>query len=119
MFQNDVSEYLSFFQAVSRVKNFEPTSTEELAKYLSISLPASLAGATIEVAKKNHRKGKHSFTITTIKHPYFSWALAFLSQYKCYLICFDHGDHIHCLHICVTCLDSFPGPGCYIHGTYD
>jgi len=119
MIQDDVKSVLGFFNRINRARIIEPTLADNLAKLVGVPLPDSLKGATIDMAEKNHRRGKHSFTLTTLKYPSWAWAFSWLAKTKCYLICVGEGEHIHCVHICVSCFDGFPGPGCYLHGSYD
>jgi len=119
MFQNEATEFLGFFGRLSK-RNFGYEDTaENLAKFYDLTLPESLKGAKITPAPKGPKKGKQSFVLSTLKYPHFSWALSFFAKTKCYLVCVEHGDHVHCVHICVTCLDGWPGPGCYLHGSWD
>lgn len=118
MFQYDMEEFLEFVQGLSS-KNFMYDDTaENLSKFYGLKLPASLAGAKISPAK-GKAKGKKSFVYSTLRWPDFAWTLRWFAKTKCYLVCINHEDHVHCIHVCVTCLDSWPGPGCYIHGSYD
>ena len=118
MIQDKVNDLFDFFNGISNLENFEEQTTEELAKRLGLPLPDLLKSGVIRPATKNDVSGSQSFIISSLRYPNFAWLLPWLARYKCFLICIDHGDHVHCVHICVTCLDSWPGPGCYIHGSY-
>lgn len=98
----------------------EFTDAEEFAKEAGLRLPEEFKGSHIRAASSKDKKGEFSITLSTLKWPFFAFLLPALEKTKCYLICWDGSDDkMHCLHVCVTCLDGWPGPGCHIHGSYD
>jgi hypothetical protein len=96
------------------------TDTEQFAKETGLKLPDEFKGSKISAYRRGDPKGKFNITLSTLKWPFFSFLLPFLAKTKCYLICWEDGTgKMHCLHVCVSCFDGFPGPGCHIHGSYD
>lgn len=107
---------LDFMHQISRLDLVGTQKTSDLCNKLGIDLPAVLENSTIREATKEDKPGSNTFTISTTM---FGWLMPWLAKTKCVLICVDLEDGIHCLHLCVTCLDGWPGPGCYIHGSWN
>jgi hypothetical protein len=96
----------------------EPVSCDILAKELQLELPEVFRGATIQ--DTTSKGGTKHITWANLKYPWLAGLFSFLAKTRCALICWDGADDkLHCIHICVTCFDSWPGPGCYIHGSYN
>lgn len=119
MLQDKVNELIRFFQGASAIEGTGKFKVEELAKLINLTVPDALTGSTIRNATKGDKKGKNSFVISTLKSSWLGWLMPFLAKTKCYLVCWEIGDRLHCVHVCVTCFDGWPGPGCYLHGSYD
>lgn len=107
---------LAFMHQISNLDLIGTQKTADLCKKLDIDLPVVLENSTIRVAVKEDKPGSNTFTISTTM---FGWLMPWFAKTKCVLICVDLEDGIRCLHLCVTCLDSWPGPGCYIHGSWN
>ena len=115
----DFDHCLEFFSKLRDTEQFGIMPAEELAKKLGVELPPSLKGAKVSEAPNVRPKARGTFSFTSVRVPLAAWFVSFLAKTKCYLVCVDHDDHVHCVHICITCFDGWPGPGCYIHGSYD
>lgn len=115
------NEYIRrFLIAAVEYEYDEPTSCDELAKELNVELPETFRGAKIQNAHTK-QAGKKHITWSNLKYPWLARLFSFLAKSRCVLICWDGpmDGKLHCIHICVTCFDDWPGPGCIIHGSYN
>ena len=119
------NEYIRKFLLTAVEYEYEgPVPCDELAKELKIELPDVFRGAKISNANIKQSGGKR-ITWSNIKHPFWAWFARILGfverKSRCVLICWDGpmDGKLHCIHICVTCFDEWPGPGCIIHGSYN
>jgi len=108
--------FLDFMWHVYHTKLDDIYSVSALCKDFGIPVPTSLEKGTLREATSADKQGKTKFTISTSK---FGWLFPWLAKTKCVLICTEFAEGIHCLHVCITCLDDWPGPGCYIHGSWE
>jgi hypothetical protein len=109
---------LEFFHEIGELEFAGSAKAEELAKEVGVELPDWLKGATVTDEVPDDFKGVGTFNFSTFRFPMLARLVSFLAKTKCWLVCVEHGDHIHCVHICVTCFDGWPGPGCYLHGSW-
>jgi hypothetical protein len=99
-----------------------PISVEDLAKKMGVELPASLKGYKVRLFDPNpklfgkqDKKGK--LVATFYEGSSYLTYLSFLAKSRCFVYCADEDIPIvggKCITVCVTCLDGWPGPGCWI-----
>ena len=110
-----LEDCMGFFHALY-LADIGAASAEEYGKYMGVEVPELLKGAHI-CAPLTKPTGNHNFVLSNM--PLLGWATPFFAKTKCVLLCYGEGENMTCLHLCITCLDSWPGPGCYIHGSWN
>lgn len=103
----------NFFMALSATELEGPS--EELALKLNLPLSEGLKGHMITKAPDDWIHGRLLSSLYTFKLiPW--WVPSFMLRTKCYVACATlPAVGFHCITICVSCLDKWPGPGCVIH----
>lgn len=93
---------------------------EEVAQGMGLPLPPLLAGSRIRRAEDAAGVSRTpAFVLSTQPRPFWAGLFAFRAKTHCYLVCWTDAEQTRCLHLCVSCFDGWPGPGCYLHGSYD